>query len=206
MRELIDEGHLRVPRQHRVQVHLLEGGAAVGDLGPGDNLQVADLRFGLRAAVWLDVADDDIGATLLAAMAFVEQGERLADACRGAQVDPELAPAARHPGGANIRKTLGTHQIPCTERLTLGTCIPCRARSASASAAAGRLRVCAGAWPCGIAGNGPFPRLLGPRPRSAASPPAPAAPPTAAAPQASATRSWSGAPPRPRRRRRRIAG
>jgi hypothetical protein len=43
VRELVDERHLRGAGQHRVQVHLLEGRAAVGAPRPGDDLQVADL-------------------------------------------------------------------------------------------------------------------------------------------------------------------
>ncbi len=56
VRELVDEGDLRVAGQHGVQVHLLEVGAAVGHLRPRDDLQVADLLGGVRPAVGLDVA------------------------------------------------------------------------------------------------------------------------------------------------------
>ncbi len=63
------------------------------------------------AAVGLDVGDDDVGAALAAAVAFVEHGERLADAGRGAEVDPQLAAAARRLGSPDIREALGTHGI-----------------------------------------------------------------------------------------------
>ena len=45
-----------------------------------------------RAAVGLDEADDDVGAAVVAAATLVEHRERLADAGRGAEVDPKRAP------------------------------------------------------------------------------------------------------------------
>ena len=45
-------------------------------------------------AVGLDVADDDVGAALLAPPALVEHGEGLADARRGAEVDAQRRPGA----------------------------------------------------------------------------------------------------------------
>ena len=90
--------------QDRVQVHLLEGRAAVGQRGPRDDLQVADLLEGVLAAVRLDVGDDHVGAALPAPVALVEHGEGLADTCRGAEVDPQLAAAARRLGGPHVRR------------------------------------------------------------------------------------------------------
>ncbi len=60
--ELVDERDRRVPRQHRVEVHLLESRAAVLDLAPRDDLEVAELLGGPRPAVGLDEGDDHIGA------------------------------------------------------------------------------------------------------------------------------------------------
>ena len=91
VRELVDEGDLGLPREDRVDVHLLERRPAVLDRLARDDLEVADLRRGLRPAVRLDVADDDVFAVLAAAPSLVEHGVRLPDACRGAEVDPKLA-------------------------------------------------------------------------------------------------------------------
>ena len=54
------------------------------------DLEVADLLGGVRAAVGLDEADDDVGAALVAPPALVEHRERLADAGRRSEVDAEL--------------------------------------------------------------------------------------------------------------------
>ncbi len=110
--QLVDQGHLRPPGQHGVQVHLVEVGVPVGQPGPRDDLEVADLLGGVPAAVRLDVGDDDIGAAFLAPVPFVEQGERLADTSCGAEVDPQLAPAAWHRGSPDVRQTLRTHDLP----------------------------------------------------------------------------------------------
>ncbi len=74
-----------------VEVHLLERRAAVLDRAAGDDLEIAELGLGPRAAVGLDVADDDVGAPFGAGAAFVEHGVGLAHAGRGAEVDPQRA-------------------------------------------------------------------------------------------------------------------
>src|SRR5580698_2926346 len=112
MRELIDQHDFWPPGQHGVEVHFLELGAAVGDPGPGDNLQVADLLGSVRAAMRLDVADDDVGAALDTAMTLVEHRERLADASGGPEIDPQQAAAAGHAHGPDVSQTLRTHHIP----------------------------------------------------------------------------------------------
>ena len=62
MGELVDQGELRAAGQQRVEVHLLEGLALVGDAPPGDHLEAFDERLGLLAAVRLDDADDHVDA------------------------------------------------------------------------------------------------------------------------------------------------
>ena len=89
MRELVDERHLGPAGEDRVDVHLLEARAPVLDRPARDDLEVADLLGGLRAAVRLDEADDDVGAALGPAAPLVEHRERLADAGCGAEVDAE---------------------------------------------------------------------------------------------------------------------
>ena len=91
VRELVDERDLRLARQQRVDVQLLELRAAVVDALPRDDLEVADLVGRLRASVGLDEADDDVLAVVAAAAALVEHGEGLPDAGCGAEVDAERA-------------------------------------------------------------------------------------------------------------------
>src|SRR5690242_8551486 len=91
MGELVDERDLGMPREQAVDVHLLELTAAVDDQLARQDLQVADLLDGAPPAVGLDEADDDIGATVVPAATLVEHRERLADAGRGAEIDPKVA-------------------------------------------------------------------------------------------------------------------
>ena len=91
VRELVDERHLGMAGEHRVEIHLLERRAAVLDLAPRDDLEVAELLDRLRAAVGLDDADDDVGAPLGTAAALVEHVVGLAYARRGPEVDAQRA-------------------------------------------------------------------------------------------------------------------
>ncbi len=61
---------------------------------PRDDLEVPDLLGGVHPAVGLDEADDDVGAPRGPPPPLVEHRERLADAGRGAEVDPQDALAA----------------------------------------------------------------------------------------------------------------
>ena len=60
--ELVDEHDIGSPRDHAIEVHLLDGRAAVLDAAAGHDLEVADLGGRVLAAVGLDHADDDVGA------------------------------------------------------------------------------------------------------------------------------------------------
>ncbi len=72
-------------------IHLFQVDAAIGNHALGHDLQVADARFGLRAAVRLHQADDDIDALLvLHAVGIVEHVVGLAHARRGAEIDAQL--------------------------------------------------------------------------------------------------------------------
>ncbi len=89
VRELVDECHTRGTGEHRVEVHLLDGRAAIRDLAAGNDLEIAELLDRLGATVGLDDADHDVSAPLLAAAALVEHVVCLADAGRGSEVDAE---------------------------------------------------------------------------------------------------------------------
>ena len=102
--ELVHERDRRVPRQHRVEVHLLESRAAVLHLAPRDDLEIAELLGSPRTRVGLDEGDDHIGPPLGAPTTLVQHVEGLPDARGCAEVDAErssghagiLARAARH--------------------------------------------------------------------------------------------------------------
>jgi hypothetical protein len=85
--EFVDDGDLGLPGQHRLEVHLGELGAAVGDRRAGQHLEVADHRLGVFAAVGFDECDNHVGAAFGAAVRFLEHGVGLADAGGGAEVD-----------------------------------------------------------------------------------------------------------------------
>jgi hypothetical protein len=62
VRDLVDQGNLRLAGEDGVDVHLLELGAAVADPPAGNDLEVADLRRGVRTTVRLDQPGDDVGS------------------------------------------------------------------------------------------------------------------------------------------------
>ena len=92
VRELVDQRDLGMARDHRVDVHLLELGAAVLDLAPRNELQIAELLRGAGPAVGLDEAHDHVGPALVAPAALVEHRERLAHAGCRTQIQAKLAP------------------------------------------------------------------------------------------------------------------
>ena len=90
VRELVDQRDLGLAREDRVDVHLLEGLAAVLDDLAGHDLEAVELGDCLRPVVGLDQADDDVGsAAFLAPAALVEHGEGLAHTRRGAEIDAQ---------------------------------------------------------------------------------------------------------------------
>jgi len=92
VRELVDQRDFRRPREHAVDVHLLEGGAAVGQSRPRHDLQACQLVGGVLPAVRLHERHHHVGAALPPAVTLAEHGERLADPGGGAEVDPQLPP------------------------------------------------------------------------------------------------------------------
>jgi len=95
VRQLVDQRHPRAPGQDRVDVHLLEGGAAVLQPAPWHHLEALDHLGGMAAAVGLDEADHHVGAALAPAVRLAQHGVRLADPGRRTEVDPEL-PTTTH--------------------------------------------------------------------------------------------------------------
>ena len=89
--ELVDEHDLRMPREDRVEVHLLHELPVVLDLEAGDDLEAADRLLGELAAVGLDVADDDVLALGATVVRLAEHREGLAAARRGPEKHPQVA-------------------------------------------------------------------------------------------------------------------
>ena len=85
--QLVHQRDLGVPRQHRVEVHLLELGAAVVDQLPGHDLQVAYVLGGMGPAVGLDEAHHHVPTPLPAPPALVQHGAGLANSGGGAEVE-----------------------------------------------------------------------------------------------------------------------
>ncbi|MEY9757287.1 hypothetical protein ABIE73_004682 [Bradyrhizobium yuanmingense] len=91
--ELVDERNLRPPRDHRVEVHLLDDLAAVVQPLARDHFEAAHQRLGLGTAMGLDETDHDIDAGLALGLGALQHLVGLADAGSGA--DEDLQPAAR---------------------------------------------------------------------------------------------------------------
>ncbi len=104
--ELVDKDDLRMPRDHRVEVHLLDGVAAIADRFAGDDRQALEQRFGFLAPVGLDDADHDIGAVLALGAGLQKHLIGLADAGRGADENAQPADAGLLAPG-RFQKRLG---------------------------------------------------------------------------------------------------
>jgi hypothetical protein len=108
VRQLVDHHDLGAAGQHGLGVQLAERVIAVHVPPPGNALQPGRQLRGPRPAVVLYQADHHIGAPVGTPVRLAEHGERLADAGRGAQVDPQLtAPGLRL--GSGLRLSLLSH-------------------------------------------------------------------------------------------------
>ena len=70
VRQLVDQDHLRLARERRVEVELLEIDAAMGDAPARQDVETEEQRSGVVAAVRLDPADDDDRACSWISRAF----------------------------------------------------------------------------------------------------------------------------------------
>src|SRR3974390_2282694 len=93
MGELVDQDDLRMARDYRIEVHLLQQLPLVFDILARDDFEAFEQRLGFAAAVRLDDADDDIVAVLLAPVGLLQHLVGLADARSGADEDAKLADA-----------------------------------------------------------------------------------------------------------------
>ncbi len=99
MRQLVDQGDLRVAGEDRVQVHFLELCPAVLHHLAGNDFETLKKRFGQRAFVGLHEADDDICPPFQAPLTLVEHVVGLAHPGHGTEVDAEMASRLDHRSG-----------------------------------------------------------------------------------------------------------
>ncbi len=87
MRELVDKDELRPPRQHGVDIHLLEDAALVLAAPARDDFQPRHHGLGLLAAMGFENADDDVDALCPPGAGGLQHLVRLADPGRRAEKD-----------------------------------------------------------------------------------------------------------------------
>src|SRR5659263_290132 len=91
VRQLVDERHLGVAGEHRVDVHLGERRPPVGDRAPREDLQPGDGLGRASPTVGLDEGHHGVRSALPPPATLVEHGEGLADSGRGTEVHAQLA-------------------------------------------------------------------------------------------------------------------
>jgi hypothetical protein len=87
VRELIHDADLRVPRQDRGQIHLMQHHRPVGNRALRNDLQIADHRLGVGALVRLHEANHDVDALLAHQVRVLQHLVGLAHARRSAKID-----------------------------------------------------------------------------------------------------------------------
>ena len=97
--EFIDQHDLRPARDDRIEIHLLEPLALIVDPPARHHFEPLQQRFGLRASVGFDHADDDIVARLLPGARAQQHFIGLADAGRGPEEYLQPADTAALPAG-----------------------------------------------------------------------------------------------------------
>jgi hypothetical protein len=93
VREFVDDGDLGLAREDRVDVHLAELVAPVVHDPAGYRGQATEQFGRLLPAVRLDEPDHHVRAALGPPAGLAEHRERLADARRGTEIDPQFAAA-----------------------------------------------------------------------------------------------------------------
>jgi hypothetical protein len=107
--EFIDQRDLRMARDQRIEIHLLENLVPVFEPFARENFEALQQRFRLRPPVGFDDANDDIGAGLSFGLRALQHFVGLADAGGGA--DEDLEPAGLiilSPGGFQERIRRGS--------------------------------------------------------------------------------------------------
>ena len=104
MRELIDDYHVGLARDDRVEVHLFELNVAILDLAARNDLEIANPLLGLAAMMRFDEAKHDIHSPVAELMRLVEHPVALAYAGGGADINLETSPLSL---GHEIEKSFG---------------------------------------------------------------------------------------------------
>ena len=86
---MITDADLRLTRQNAVDVHLFHLRAAILDNAARDDLEILQLRVGVRTVVGFDEADHDVEPARPQRVAFLQHRVGLADAGSGADVDAQ---------------------------------------------------------------------------------------------------------------------
>jgi hypothetical protein len=89
--EFVDQHDLGAQRDDGIEVHFLDGLAAIGHRFAGDDRQPLEQRLGLLASMGFHHADDHIGAVLAFGAGVLEHFIGLADARSGADEYAQLA-------------------------------------------------------------------------------------------------------------------
>ena len=96
MGEFIDQRKPRMPRDQRIEVHLLEHLVAIKDAFAGDDFEPLQQRVRLGPSVGLDHANHDVDTGFAPGVRALKHLVGLADAGRGADEDLQT------PGGAAL--------------------------------------------------------------------------------------------------------
>src|SRR5579884_1308462 len=80
--QLVDQCHLRMPRDYGFGIHLLEDHALVSNLLWRNHLQLADLFGCVWSSMSFDETDDDVGASSSSTICLLKGHKRLAHARR----------------------------------------------------------------------------------------------------------------------------
>ena len=91
VRKLVDEGHLRVSRENRLDVHLLKDGSAIFELAPGDGFELLRKIDDALAVVGFDDANHHVFTAAVTPDALSQHAVGLADAGGVAEKQFEVA-------------------------------------------------------------------------------------------------------------------
>ena len=93
MRQFIDQQHLRVTRERRIQVELLQRAAPVGHVPQRQLCQTGQQLGSFGAAVGFNHADQNVATRFCFSLCRAEHSEGFANAGCGSQVNAQFAPA-----------------------------------------------------------------------------------------------------------------
>ena len=105
-----------MPRQHGIEIHLLESSAPVLDDLARNGLEALHPHLGQTTAVTLHDSDDDIGTTLRSSLALVEHCEGFADPWSSSEVDPKVTGGLDDIGDVGLARCRLAHSLIGSDR------------------------------------------------------------------------------------------